>query len=457
MSAPQQASAFNNQIPPRYTIKNITAAYTVTGADYGSILNCSGATSFTVSLTAAATLGSGFNVWVWNNTTTAAMTVTIDPNSTETIDGRTTLVLNQGEGTQIVCDGTNWQTGNKKTMRAYAENASPTAIRPVASADKSISIGVGSSATGITSVAIGSGATSSNTASVAIGGYAFGASASAVASIAIGDATVASASYNTAIGANSGGTASQAVTGTGATALSGSYASGTDSFAAAVANNTSSYGAQGTSAIAIGRTAKASGNGAIAIGGYGGVIASGNGSIALGGGYNITGASAAVRNSVAIGDGASVPTTTGKYNLSADYPFVAGAAQYGVVVLLAATTGASATVLASDAAAASASNQLILPNNSAYTFSILVVARQQAAGGTASASWRIEGLIRREANAGTTTLVASTVTTISNVPAWTIAVTADTTNGGLAVTATGAAATNIRWVATAQTSEVTYA
>ncbi|HSG20442.1 MAG TPA: hypothetical protein VLA31_06695, partial [Burkholderiaceae bacterium] len=68
----------------------------------------------------------------------------------------------------------------------------------------------------------------------------------------------------------------------------------------------------------------------------------------------------------------------------------------------------------------------------------------------------IEGLIRREANAASTTLVASTVTAIDNTPGWTLALSADTTNGGLAITATGAAATDIRWVATVQTSEVTY-
>jgi hypothetical protein len=41
--------------------------------------------------------------------------------------------------------------------------------------------------------------------------------------------------------------------------------------------------------------------------------------------------------------------------------------------------------------------------------------------------------------------------------AWAIALTADTTNGGLKIEATGAAATDIRWVATVNTSEVTYA
>jgi hypothetical protein len=69
----------------------------------------------------------------------------------------------------------------------------------------------------------------------------------------------------------------------------------------------------------------------------------------------------------------------------------------------------------------------------------------------------VEGLIRREANAASTVLVASTVTAIDNTPGWTLALSGNTTNGGLAITATGAAATNIRWVATIQTSEVTYA
>ena len=42
-------------------------------------------------------------------------------------------------------------------------------------------------------------------------------------------------------------------------------------------------------------------------------------------------------------------------------------------------------------------------------------------------------------------------------PAWAIAITADATNGAMAITATGVAATNIRWVATIQWAEVTYA
>ena len=97
------------------TISAKTSAYTVVAGDLGTIINCTSGT-FTVSLTAAATLGSGFNCWIWNTSTTAADAITIDPSGAETIDGRATLILRRGEGTQIVCDGTNWQTGDKKTM-----------------------------------------------------------------------------------------------------------------------------------------------------------------------------------------------------------------------------------------------------------------------------------------------------------------------------------------------------
>jgi hypothetical protein len=101
-------------------------------------------------------------------------------------------------------------------------------------------------------------------------------------------------------------------------------------------------------------------------------------------------------------------------------------------------------------------NQIILPNNSAYAFHGTIVARQQASAGTACAAWKVEGLIRREGSAGTTVLVNSATTVLDNTPAWGMALSADTTNGGLKIEVTGAAATNIRWVATIHTSEVTY-
>jgi hypothetical protein len=359
-----------------YTITNVINAYTVSASDLGTILNCSGASNITISFLSAATLGAGFNVWIWNNTTTTSMQVSIDPNGSETIDGDTGLLLQQGEGTQLVCDGTNWQTGAKKTMRAYKENFPNNLTRP----------GV----VGTTGVAIGASSTG------------FG------AVIAYG--------------------------GGGGVALGGAFVSGTDSFAAVIGSTSSSYGATGNNSVAIGYLAKASGTYATAVGG--------------------NASAATLSYSLAFGYGGA-PNSIGKTAFGAAVG-VSGA-QWGKVSLYASTNSATPTVLTSDGTAAATTNQLVLPNYSAYTFSILVVARQQSAGGTASAAWKIEGLIRRESSAGTTTLVDSNTATITNVPGWTLAVSADTTNGSLAVTATGASSTNIRWVATAQTSEVTYA
>jgi hypothetical protein len=82
-----------------------TGAYTVVAADRGDVILCSG--TFTVSLTAAATLGNGFSVGVIN---TGTGTITVDPNSTENIDGGLTKVLTPGQSCIIITDGTSWRT-----------------------------------------------------------------------------------------------------------------------------------------------------------------------------------------------------------------------------------------------------------------------------------------------------------------------------------------------------------
>jgi hypothetical protein len=432
-------------------ISGKTAAYTVVAGDLASVINCSGATSFTVSLTAAATLGAGFNVTVWNTSTTTAMAVTIDPSGAETIDGQATLILRRGEGMQVVCDGTNWQTGDKKTMRGYAENLGTASPRPIATGNHAVAIGSGSfacTASGTASIALGQGnATGSN--SLAIGG----------------DTSVAASStYATAIGLNSNGGGAKAVTSAGAMALGGSYASGTDSFAAAIANNTSTYGAKGANSIAIGQTANASGSNAVAIGWSS--ESTGTRSIAIGYFANATGNHSAVLSAygrtnqpygATLFGARAVSNVEGKASFGPAYLVSDGTVQGGLLVCTAQTTSATPATLTTTNSAVSTTNQVILPNNTAFAFTGTVVARQQASGGTASAAWKVEGLIRREGSTGTTTLVFSTVVAISNVPLWGLALTADTTRGGLNIEATGAAATNVQWVGTILTSETTYA
>jgi hypothetical protein len=136
---------------------------------------------------------------------------------------------------------------------------------------------------------------------------------------------------------------------------------------------------------------------------------------------------------------------------------VQGVSQAALLVLGVQTTDATATVLRSNTNAASTVNQVILPNNSAYFFKGEIVSG--VTGGGNSKSWTIEGLIKRGANAAATTLVGSTVTSMyADVGAatWTIALSADTTNGGLAVTFTGQAGTTIRTVCQVRTTEMTF-
>lgn len=427
------------------TIDNKTAAYTVVASDLGKIINCTSG-GLIVSLTAAATLGAGFNCWIWN---TSNSVVTIDPSGTETIDGISTIDLRQGEGTQIVCTGSNWLTGDKKTMRGYAENFPTGTGRPTAS--------------GVYAVAIGRAAQATNNGSVAIGPFANSYSTS---SVAIGQDALASSNYAVAIGLNSSGTASQAVTGAGAMALGGSYASGTDSFAAAIANNTSSYGARGANSVAIGYLAQATNTKGLALGAA--AIASGSNSIAISNQYS-SGSTASGSGAIAIGtqvtaSGAAsfaygmqaIAGFSGKLAYASGSILSDGDAQTGTMVLRRVTTDATATVLTSNNLAAGATNQVILPNDSTYAFSILVVARRTDADNE-SAGYKFEGVVDRNGSAATTAIVGTVAKTVlaEDTAAWDVNVTADTTNGGLAITVTGEAGKTIRWVATVWTSEVT--
>jgi hypothetical protein len=135
-----------------------------------------------------------------------------------------------------------------------------------------------------------------------------------------------------------------------------------------------------------------------------------------------------------------------------------GVSQAALLVLGRQTTDDTATVLRSDANAAGTTNQVILPNNSAYSFSGEVIAG--VTGGGDTARWTINGAIKRGANAASTAMVGTATVTMTHndagAAAWVVAVTADTTNGGIAVTVTGAAATTIRWVCRISTVEMTY-
>jgi hypothetical protein len=135
-----------------------------------------------------------------------------------------------------------------------------------------------------------------------------------------------------------------------------------------------------------------------------------------------------------------------------------GIVQASILVLGVQTTSATAATLVSNQSSAGTSNQAILPNNSAYSFSGEVIAGVTGAGDTAR--WTIAGAIKRGANAASTAMVGTPAVTMTHndagASAWTVAVTADTTNGGIKVEVTGAASTTIRWVCKINTTEMTF-
>ena len=364
------------------------------------------------------------------------------------------------DGTDLLLDGTAIGGGGGGADLYAAETTGST--DPTASGTLSVAIGSSASASGTNAVAIGTGS-EAGTYSVGIG---WDSGNTGPNNVIIG--RTSAATYNqgaTVIGYNASssgyssnqtalGYNAKANTGAQATALTNSYASGTDSLAAAIANNTSSYGATGAGSIAIGDRAKATGPRAFATG-YSS-IASGNGARAFGGFGSGTGTLASKEGSTAIGDGARSDVSY-KLAISTRSFTALGDAQTGITTLRAQTTNTTPIALYSDTNLPDTGNQVILPNKSAFAFHGTIVARQQASQGTASAAWKVEGLIRREGSAGTTVLVNSATTVLDNTPSWGLALSADTTNGGLKVEATGAASTNIRWVATIHTSEVIYA
>jgi hypothetical protein len=351
-----------------------TANYTVVAGDANTIISVT-SNSVTISFTAAATLGATFQCWVQNDATTSSHAVTIDPNGSETIDGKASIVLQRGQGVLVICDGTNLITNAMKKLRGYSENIHPGSTLPVASGSGALAMGISAIASTNGSLAIGQGATA---------------------------------------------------TGPGG----GSFA----------------WGPLAT--------------------------ASGSGAIAISQGYNYgPGATASAETAVAMGDGvladAACAWALGRASRASVFGKLAyasgsfggnewdGDAQTGKFVLRASTTSGTPAVLTSDGAAASATNQVILPNDSTCAFIVLLVARRTDANDE-SAGYKIDGVIDRNGSAATTALVGVPVVTVlgEDTSAWDVAVTANTTNGGLTITVTGEAAKTIRWVATVITSEV---
>jgi len=238
-----------------------------------------------------------------------------------------------------------------------------------------------------------------------------------------------------------GGQTNQATTNTHATVCGGSTntASGQQSF---VGGGNTNAATQAATVVCGGQDNSASSTYAF-IGGGIGNIANGSRSFVSGGSYGTT----RLIDGYHVFPACAAPIAT-----------LQGRTQSGLLLLARQTTDATATVLTSNTSAASTTNQVILPNNSAYSFSGEVIAGVTGAGNTAA--WNFKGAIKRGANAASTavvgTVVLDRIAYDTGATAWTVAVTADTTNGGIKVEVAGAAATTIRWVCKINTTEMTY-
>ena len=402
--------------------------------------------------------------------------------------GSGSAITLSSDGTSLLLNGTAIGGGGGDPD-LYRDNASsPTT--PLAGGTNGVAIGSGSNAGGSGAIAIGNGSAAGDGAFCAINGggntsygavgnrsIAMGEAARAQGqdSVAIGENSLASSADSFAIGYNTDATATnasafgynaQAAGGT-SVALGNSRAGGTESFAAVITDNTSSYGATGAYSIAGGYLNKASATDSLCWGGDSNLVTVGQAAVVGGwlnraeGSYSFIGGG---RNNRALagysragGHDADTNDDHGKDVWASGDFSSRGDAQTAKRVLRSDTTDATAEALTSINGSPNTTNQVVLPNNSAYFFTGTCIARQQAADGTDVGAWEFKGAIRREANAGTTTLIKSTIDEFNVPTGWALALSADTTNGCLKIEVTGAASTDIRWVATVHTSEVTYA
>lgn len=108
-----------------------SAAYTLVAADEGKVIL--GTATWTLTLTAAATLGDGFIFALVNQ---GVGTITIDPNASETIDGVATFALAAAQAVIVFCDGSAFRVVARQVVSTTGTGAlvfgtSPTLTSPV--------------------------------------------------------------------------------------------------------------------------------------------------------------------------------------------------------------------------------------------------------------------------------------------------------------------------------------
>lgn len=371
---------------------------------------------------------------------------------TITIDhtGSGSNITLSSDGTSLLLGGS--AIGGGGGLDLVKENYGGSSTLPNVTGTDAVGIGERSVVAGTSSTAIGNsyagGSGYNHAIHIGSNGSSYG--ATGIMSLAAAGLAKATANYSVAMsyGAHANGQYAFAIgnnafaSSTGAVALGASRATGSNSFAAAIGNSASSYGALASGAIALGSQARVQSNNGVAIG-YGARVLSGkNYGVALGARSNCN-----AKGQFVHGTGSLVSE---------------GYAQTGMIVIHGRTANNTQGTLTSDSSlqslgTAGSDNQLIVPSYGAIAFDGMIVARGQgSASDTSCAAWKVQGLLRRESAASTTTLVSSTVTAIDNSPSWGLALAADTTNGALSVLVTGSASAPVKWVCTLRSSETIY-
>lgn len=131
----------------------------------------------------------------------------------------------------------------------------------------------------------------------------------------------------------------------------------------------------------------------------------------------------------------------------------AGDAQVEQFVLRNTTTNATVTSLLTDGVTSTAKIKLV--PNSAINFLAQIIGRDTAGN---VGGYSLSGVIKQGANAAATAIVGTVnqVVKAEDTASWDATAIADTTNGALDIQVTGVLATNIKWVAVVQCTEVAF-
>lgn len=230
-------------------------------------------------------------------------------------------------------------------------------------------------------------------------------------------------------------------------------ATGASGLAVTIGPNASSGGA---GAVTIGSGAASAGTTDVCIGSGSATTLSG---VAIGGTVN-----AVAQGSVGVGQNSNAqfkysvglgayaqPDMANEVVLSTGARAARGDSKTSILTQWVQTTNATPTELGVNGSGIGAPNTfMIVPVNTAWFFDVHVVANNASAAGNAFAQ-TFQFLGQCAATLATfqiSSIISSAVQSIGTVTGWSVAITADTVTGGIKISVTGVAATNIDWTAT---------